>query len=135
MLRRVALARTDGSEELRASIVRLTRIVEPRNNVLRSVRRLLVTGNVVPSSPILVTLMLEAICSSEMSIVTSATLLHIPEDRIIHIRRKDFKSDIARCGWALLWRRGVSPVRYELGFISKITVLFIVTAVKTSNVT
>jgi hypothetical protein len=41
--------------------------------VLRSVRRLLVTANVVPSSPILVTLMLEAIRSSETSVLPEAT--------------------------------------------------------------
>jgi hypothetical protein len=62
MLRRVALVRTDVSEELSASFIRVTRIAElgTRNQVLvflRSVRRLLVTANVVPSSPILVTLM------------------------------------------------------------------------------
>jgi hypothetical protein len=32
---------------------------------LRSVRQLLVTANVFPSSPVLVTLMMEALCSSE----------------------------------------------------------------------
>jgi hypothetical protein len=42
---------------------------------LRSVLRLLVTANVVPSSPILVTLMME-----ETSVLTGATRLHIPED-------------------------------------------------------
>jgi hypothetical protein len=46
MLRRVALLRTDVSEELGAYVF------------LRSVRRLLVTANVVTSSPILVTLMM-----------------------------------------------------------------------------
>jgi hypothetical protein len=40
---------------------------------LRSVRRLLVTANVVPSSPILVTLMVEALVSSETSALTRAT--------------------------------------------------------------
>jgi hypothetical protein len=37
------------------------------------VRRLLVTANVVPSSPILVTLMKEALISSETSVLTRAT--------------------------------------------------------------
>jgi hypothetical protein len=37
---------------------------------LRSVRRLLLVANVVPSSPILVTLMVEALGSSETSILT-----------------------------------------------------------------
>jgi hypothetical protein len=40
---------------------------------LRSVRRLLVTVNVVPSLPILVTLMKEALGPSETSVLTRAT--------------------------------------------------------------
>jgi hypothetical protein len=53
MLRRVALVRADVSEVF-----------------LRSVRRLLVTTSVVPSSPIIVTLMKEALSSSETSVLT-----------------------------------------------------------------
>jgi hypothetical protein len=51
MLRRVALVRTDVSEELSASVIRVTRIghAAKKYQFLRSVRRLLVTAGVVPS--------------------------------------------------------------------------------------
>jgi predicted hotdog family 3-hydroxylacyl-ACP dehydratase len=63
MLRRVALVRTDFSEELSAFFIREGKI--SHLVFLCSVRRLLVAARVVPSSPILVILMKEALSSSE----------------------------------------------------------------------
>jgi hypothetical protein len=70
--------------------------------VLRSVLRLLDTANSFPTSPTLVTLMMETINSSEMSALTRATRRNIPEDDVLHSHlRENLKSYFALTDWSL----------------------------------
>jgi hypothetical protein len=87
MLRRAAFVRTDVSEEVIASIIRVTRIGELGTTF---------------ASPILDTMMMEEIFSSETSVLTRVTLRYIPEDGILHNhRRENRKSYIALTGGTL----------------------------------
>jgi hypothetical protein len=82
MFRHVALVRTDGLDEHIASIIGVTRIGELGTLAVTSNRSTLRRNtmfSVVPSSPILVTMMMEAIRSSETSVLTKATRHYIPE--------------------------------------------------------
>jgi hypothetical protein len=90
MLRRAALIRNDVSEE-GIAYHQSDRKQRAMNNVScnsrevfpRNVLWLLVRANVVPTSPIFVTLMIGAIRSSETSILTRATRHKILEDDIL----------------------------------------------------
>jgi ABC-type taurine transport system substrate-binding protein len=74
-LRRVALVRSNVSEELSASFVRVTRIGELGTT--------LAVTSIVPISPILVTLMKDALSSSETLVLTRTKWRNIPEDIIL----------------------------------------------------
>jgi hypothetical protein len=64
--------------------------------------RLLVTANVVLSSLIPVTAVMEDLRSSETSVLTTFTRRNISEDDILHSHcRENLKSYIALTGWGL----------------------------------
>jgi hypothetical protein len=87
MLHRVALVTTDVSEELSSSFIRVTRIGELGTTLAVTNNRITLRRNT--SSLNLVTLMMEALGSSEMSVLTGATRRKIPEDVILHSQRRE----------------------------------------------
>jgi hypothetical protein len=98
----MALVRTDVSDERNACIIMVTRIGELGTyNFFRSLRRLIVTAN-APSSPILVTLMMESLSSKETSVITRATRSNIPQDDILYsYSRENLESYVGWASWAL----------------------------------
>jgi hypothetical protein len=83
MLRGVIVVRADVSEQRNASIS------GQKESASYELLRLLATANVVPNSPILGTLIMEALRSSDTSVLTRVTRRYIPGDDILHSHRRE----------------------------------------------
>jgi hypothetical protein len=111
MLRRVALVRTDVSEELSASFIRVTRIVELEIT-------LAVTSNRRHAAKKYhyLEFLEEALSSSEMSVLTRATWRNIPEDAILQDFIYDLSGDVAE---AVNHRLSITAVRVRARAMSR----------------
>jgi hypothetical protein len=67
-----------------------------KNTIIRRAQLLLVTANAVPSSLILVTLIMEALSSSEKSVFTRETRHNLLEDGILNIVNTSLKHALLR---------------------------------------
>jgi hypothetical protein len=110
MLHYVALVKTDVSDDCSASIIRVTRIGELGTLAVTSNQCMLVTANIVPSSPILVTLMMEALQPSEKSVLTTQKMAFFKYSNIrittLNIKfnqnmSKDLEDNIQNSIWPL----------------------------------
>jgi hypothetical protein len=81
-----------GLEECITSIIRVTAIGE-----LGMTLAVIVTVNVVPKSSILVTLMMEAIHSSKMLVLTRIIHCNIPEDGILRSHHREHSNLSSVC--------------------------------------
>jgi hypothetical protein len=92
LLRRVALVRTDVSEEPGASFIRVTKLgalgttQAATSNRVRRENLKSYAVNIVLRSLILSILMMEAILSSETWVLIKATRRHIPADGTLHAK-------------------------------------------------
>jgi N12 class adenine-specific DNA methylase len=97
MIHLVAFVRTEVSKERIASIIRVRRIGKLAKTLVITSNRntqlqLLVTANVFPTSPILVTLMIQVTRSCETSVCAIAARRYISKDGILSHHREKLKS-------------------------------------------
>jgi hypothetical protein len=109
ILHHMALVRTDVSEEHIASIIKVTRIdmigtrlaVTSNRSMLRRKYVLLLLLTLFLHHWFLSPLMMEAVHSSKMSVLTRNTCRYVPEDSILHSHcHEDLKSCILTCFFA-----------------------------------
>jgi hypothetical protein len=118
MLRGVALVRTDVSQELSASFIRVTRIGELGTTLAVTSNRRKLRRN-LRSVLILVALMKEALRTSDTSVLTRPTQRNIPEDTIFQNRNRisdsflHFPAENFR-GIILQWDSTLLPLYFQL---------------------